>query len=263
MTEKKLDQHIEVEQLAEFAAGQVVGAKRESVRRHLDECALCQLELRRLERFATIDSDEELLAEADWSRAQFELSRGLQETILPEIAKQSRQSQQSRTDRTRARFRGSVRWLVPAAAMAAALIFLLMPRESGHGPQLPGQGYDPLRNGGTVAQPIVLESPAGELATWPKLFRWRSETSFDSYTLEIFTPDLKMVFRQEQIRQVTYAATDSLQALLAPDQTYLWSVQGFTGLEASAVSANNWFKILTDPEKRPEANSGDEKSIED
>ena len=70
MTDPRHGEHPDLERLAEFAAGRLHGEEAERIAGHLADCPFCSLERKRLDRFAAIEEDEELLAEADWPRAE-------------------------------------------------------------------------------------------------------------------------------------------------------------------------------------------------
>jgi hypothetical protein len=266
MGKRKRSEHPELEQLAEHAAGRLDAAEAEVVRRHLQDCPFCRLELKRLARFETIATDEELLVEAEWSRARFALARAYQEKLKPEleglgtpaaIPPPGGQVQPAdlehpadlghavdpKSPRGEPRRPATVlRWLAPVAAVAA-VVLLLVNIDLGPDRPLPADLQDLWRGEETVEQVIVPVSPVGELANWPEFFRWRSSEEFDAFALEIFTPDLHTVFQQAQILADSLAVADSLRTLLAPEQIYLWSVRGYVDVAPVTTSVSGWFEI--------------------
>ena len=77
----------------------------------------------------------------------------------------------------------------------------------------------------------------------PGEFSWSSEREFDSYILEVFSPDLDPIFRLADLRETSTVIPDSLLGLLQPGQTYLWNVQGRSGLADAELSLTAWFRI--------------------
>ncbi len=249
----KIGKHPTLAVLADYAAGSLTKEEAEPISRHLDQCVFCRLEAHRLARFTTIDTDDELLVEADWSRARFELGKAYRETIAPAIAavrRQQEDKQQARNDPPREDRKqqgwDQGRWLVPLAA-AAVLLLIFINLYRGPGLESPNAWQDPPQpyRGEQQGEPaIALESPVGDLPACPESFSWRTDETFDAYTLEIYTPNLEVVFRQDKITAARFAVTDALRQRLAPGQTYLWSIQGQRGLRHATISANGWFKIL-------------------
>jgi hypothetical protein len=240
MADDRRSNHPDLDQLAAFAAGELGAGEAEAVGRHLQDCVLCRLELRQMRRFESLEGDEKLQAEAEWSRARFALNRSYQDKIAPAVR---------RAETARPRHRGRIWWFVPAAA-AAVVALVLIGQDPGPGPLSDGQPAGPVRGGETggpaaLSQVLVPISPAGELEGVPERFTWRADREFDAFTLEIFTPNLQTLFRQEGIQGTEFIVTDSLRRRLAPGQTYLWGVQGHEGLNLTAVSKQGWFTFHT------------------
>jgi hypothetical protein len=261
------EKHPSLDTLVEFVDGLLTDTEAELIDRHLESCVACRLEARRLARFATIDNDTELLAAADWSRARFELNKMYQDKIKPAVELTSHQSE----DRTQEKLplhgwsgqsgpSGDVAqkqagwqrfvvnrgwWLAPVAA-AAVLVIVFLGQDKSTGPELQDPWSEPLRGEQIIEPAVVPISPLGEVSSCPQHFSWQVAEAFDTYTLEIFTPNLELVFRQANIPTARFTVTDALQQLLEPDQTYLWSVQGLHGLRTTSVSASGWFRILAE-----------------
>ncbi len=265
MAERDASKHPQWETLAAYAEGGVEPSQATTIEGHLAGCAQCRLEIKQLARFQNIDNDEALCEEADWPRARFALARRFREKITPAIADvdqppgsaagASAESTARSTDahageRTtepdaddgRPRGRFALRWLMPIAAAAVVTLVLLNTIPDSE-PLFVETTLDVVRGGESVAQTIVLESPVGKVDACPQHFRWSMADSCDSFTLEIFTPDLNVLFHQADIRDTTYAVSDSLRSLLAVDRSYLWSVEGYIGLTLSAGSTSGWFTI--------------------
>ena len=231
------NEHLDLESLERYLLGKLDEREVEAARRHLEKCALCDLELKRLQRFASIDSDDDLARSAEWIYARRKLENAFRDTIAPSAAGKARER--------RIRFsRASVaaRWLVPAAVIAAGLVMIahFSKREE-------FRGGEPVRRAMRGAPPvrygIELVEPAGEIHASPTVFRWKSERGDNQYTLEIFTPALARIYRAENIAGSTWTAPDTLGTILKPNIIYLWSVKGFKGLERAATSPNGWFRI--------------------
>jgi hypothetical protein len=232
------NEHPDIETLEKLLMGKLDEREFETVRRHLRTCALCGLELKRLQRFATIDSDEDLSRSAEWIYARRRLENAFAEKIAPAAPCDPH-----------ARARGffpwirAARWLVPAAVVAAGLIIVAtVARHETTTVRTPSRrvmrGAPPVRYG------IELVEPSGEVGAMPTVFRWKSERDDSRFTLEIFTPALANVYRAENIAGSSWNAPDTLAAILKPNITYLWSVKGIKGLERVDASPNGWFKIV-------------------
>jgi hypothetical protein len=244
----KKDDHPNLDTLVDLAEGVLTDVQAARVSQHLQQCVPCRLEARRLARFATIDTDEELLAEADWSRARFALGKAYREKIRPAISTAPEQTIENPEDRARGSRRHSILprgwWVAPIAA-AAVLVLVFLGQDRGLGPGSPDVGQEPFRGGQQLAQSITPVEPVGEVSACPQVFTWQTSEAFGTYTLEIFTPDLELVFRQENIATSSFTLTESLREKLAPGQIYLWSIKGHRGMQAAAVSANGWFRFQT------------------
>lgn len=249
MTEALHGNHPDLDRLAEHAAGRLPEAEAAAVAEHLRSCPLCALESKRLARFATIDADAELLAEADWPRAELLLQRAYAEKVRPALAGEGAgaggDAGAAGTRRRRAAPR--LRWLAAAAAAAAVVLLFVGEVERSPRPPLPADGPDLLRGGegGTpAAAGITLLAPLGELDAPPAAFAWRAERPCETYTLTVFTPELATLLKREGLTASRYALSDSLRGLLAANRVYVWSVQGETGLTVSAASPSGWFRIV-------------------
>jgi len=231
------DEHLELEVLEKYLLGKLEEREAETVRRHLEKCAPCGLELKRLQRFAAIDSDDDLARSAEWIYARRKLENAFSERIAPSAA--------GKAGARRIRFsRAShaARWLVPVAVMAACVVMIAYfskREESGVSEPVRRvmRGAPPVRYG------IEIEEPVGEIHAPPAVFKWKSERDDNHYTLEIFTPTLARVYRAENIAGSFWTAPDTLGTILRPNIIYLWSVKGFKGLERVAESPNGWFRI--------------------
>jgi len=110
-------------------------------------------------------------------------------------------------------------------------------------PRLDGAGI--IRGAGQETGPqIVLDAPSGELAALPLMFVWQTDQACETYTLEIFTADLKMVFSLTDIPAQSWTIAAELTVLLQPDTIYLWSVRGYRQLQVVAESGNSWFRFI-------------------
>jgi hypothetical protein len=264
MTEARGGEHPDLDRLAEFAAGLLPATETSAVDAHLEACPLCRLELKRLARFETIDGDEELLAEAEWPRAEFLLQKAFAEKVRPVLTGRDADSSAGPATgmapvrpisgaRSPSRRSGAprLRWLVPAAA-AAVLILLVANLDRGPHLSLSPEGPDLLRggdSGGTGAQRaarIELVEPLGEVSEAPRLFTWQADSTYDTFALTVFTSELATVFQQEHLAESHFGPPDSLRALLAPDRVYAWSVKAYAGLAPAVVSPSGWFRIVSE-----------------
>jgi hypothetical protein len=235
------DGHIDIETLDAYLLGKLGEAEAEAARRHLEGCVLCGLELKRLQRFAAVDSDEDLARSAEWIYARRKLENAYRDKIAPAAAEEPGE-RRSRIPRG-ARALG---WLIPAAVMAAGLVIIGIFSKQGESP-VSESARRVMRGAPPVRYEIELVEPAGEIAAAPAAFRWRSERGDDRYTLEIFTPTLSRIYQASNVTGTSWIAPDSLRAAIKPNIVYLWSVRGYRGLERASVSPNGWFKIARKP----------------
>jgi hypothetical protein len=233
--------HIDLEALEKYLLGKLEEREAETVRRHLEKCPLCDLELKRLQRFAGVDSDDDLARSAEWIYARRKLENAFKEKIAPSGA--------CKPDVRRIRFpRAShaARWLIPVAALAAGIVMIAyfsMRRES----RPPEPARRVMRGTPTVRYAIELIEPAGDIHGSPTAFKWKSERDDTQYTLEIFTPTLSRIYQAENIAGSSWTVPDSLGKILKPNIIYLWTVKGFKGLERVDESPNGWFRIARGP----------------
>jgi hypothetical protein len=230
--------HIDLDTLDKYLQGTLAWEEAEAVRRHLETCPSCGLELKRLRRFEAIDSDEGLARKGEWLYARTKLEKALRESIVPAAAAPS-----ARVIRFRRAVR-TARWLVPAAAAAAVVIMIAHYAANDRaGSPVPESKRSVMRGAPPVAYHIELKEPLGEIETAPAIFMWKSERKDDYFTLEIFTPKLDRIALQRDIRESSWAMPDSLRSTLKPGVVYLWCVRGYRGLERATASPNGWFKI--------------------
>jgi len=236
MPEEKAGRHIEPEALADFLEGKLPEEESRLVREHLDRCALCRLELRKLERFRSIDADEDLARQAEWPYARTKLDSAARHRIIPEvIGRRGTAARKSRAAK-------AARWLLPFAAAAAFIVLVI--RLAGQGePEAPALEKGPMR-GAAVEYEIALEKPVGEIDSLPGVFAWHSTRSDDYFTLEILTSRLRPVYHSPRIAGSAWKTPDSLKTGLNTDIIYLWSVKGYKGVERVISSPNGWFKII-------------------
>ena len=240
MADQRQDRHVDLDTLADFIADELAPTQRDAVQQHLALCPFCSLEVKRLARFAVMDQDEDLLAEAHWDEARFALERSYRDQVKSFVQGQAEAAAEASAATSH------LRWLVPVAAAAVLAVALL----SG-GPKLltseDGRSGDAetqiLRGGAAQANVIVPRSPVGEVDEPPALFWWDTQRAFDSYTLEVATVNLDNVFRQTGIVNTHFALSDSLRALLLPGRGYLWNVKGHDGLTAAVISETFWFEV--------------------
>ncbi len=230
------EKHIDLEILDKYLEGKLARNEAEAVRRHLDSCPLCGLELKRLRRFETIDSDEDLARKGEWLYARTKLEKALGERIVPAAT-----GPRARIVRFRRAARAA-RWLVPAAA-AAAVVLVIAHFAANEKFGAPAPGTSIMRGISPVAYGIELMEPVGEIAAFPSIFKWKSDRMYDRFTLEIFTSKLERVALERNIKESFWKTPDSLRTALKPGVVYLWNVRGYRGLESASASPNGWFKF--------------------
>jgi hypothetical protein len=237
MPEGTAGRHIDHEKLADFLEGKLPEEEARRVKEHLDRCALCRVELKRLERFRSIDADEDLARQAEWPYARTKLDSGVRHRVIPEII--GTRGGAAR----RLRVARAVRWLVPLAA--AAILVVVIVRLAGQGePAAPGREKGPMRGAPAAQYGITLEKPLGELDSLPGVFVWHSPRNDDYFSLEILDSRLRSVYRADRIAGSPWKAPDSLRTALRTDVIYLWGVKGYKGVERVISSPNGWFKII-------------------
>jgi hypothetical protein len=234
--------HPSWEELAAYAEGGLDAAERAALARHLEDCAECDLEVKRMTRFATIDTDEELLAEADWAAARPRLDAAWRDGIGPAL-REAADPIPSLTKRLETR-RLRLAWIVPVAAAAALILFAILRPGGGLDPLQDPRLGDPLRGAAADTSLIAPLAPSGELEALPEQFTWSSAEDFDGYALELFTAELEILMRVEKIAASSFGAPDSLRRLLHEDRIYLWTVEAYRGLDRVAVSETAWFRVL-------------------
>ena len=235
MAGKESNRHVPIETLAAYLEGKLSERDADGVRSHLVRCVRCDLELRKLERFSSVESDEELARSAEWIYARGKLERVYQERVAPAVVKGEPVHPASRF------LRGRTMWLLPAAVAAASIVIVAQfaaRRELE--PVVPAR--EVMRGAPAAVYEIALTAPYGDISGFPAEFSWEPSRANDSYTLEIFAPSLERVYAADGIAAPPFAAPDSLRKLLRPNVIYLWSVKGREGLGRAALSPNGWFR---------------------
>ena len=237
MFEQERGKHPDLDRLVDLDEGLPDGGlpadEIERIRNHLHGCPSCRLELKRLRQFNHDDQDPDAVADADWGRAELALQRAFEEKVRPVI--QAEQSGGS-----------GRRWWVGVGSVAAAAVLAVLVLNFGGEPFRDSGRLDegPIRGGESAKSMIILEEPAEDMDHPPLEFVWCSEREFDSYILEVFSPDLEPVFRMTDLLETRVDIPDSLLLLLHPGETYLWSVQGRSGLADADLSLTAWFRIV-------------------
>jgi len=236
MSEDTARNHPGLETLAELAEGRLDTDDTEAIRAHVDGCSECRLEIKQLQRFERIDTDEELISDSRWQSAQSRLEENFRHNILPGL--DLKEAAPEKTERAPFWSRWRWQWMAPAMATAAVVFLIFAVIDRG-----PSEDPGPMRGPGVDTAAILIEQPSGDITEAPDLFSWKSSVESDFYTLEIFTADLKKIYTQNEIPESRWVATDSLKTLLVDNTIFLWNVIGHKGLEPETVSPNGWFKI--------------------
>ncbi|MBN1886326.1 MAG: zf-HC2 domain-containing protein [Candidatus Krumholzibacteriota bacterium] len=223
--------HPGLDALADLLDGGLGAEERASVETHVESCAICRLELAGLRRFRSIDGDGELLEEANWPAAERALADAFRERIFPAVPGRAREP----------RILRFTRLLAPLAA-AAAILLVFAGIETTRIAVFEGPSRGPMR-GTAGSRSIALLAPSGDVGAPPDSFSWAPSTGADRYELDIFGTDLRLVFHAGDLAGPAFALPDSVAALFAPGEIYLWSVKAYTGLERSAASPNGWFRV--------------------
>lgn len=243
MADKSGGKHPDLDRLLDLEAGRIEQASEaERVAAHLADCPLCRLELTRLRDFEHADRDSRALAGTGWDRAELALQRRFEQEIRPSRGGSAPETVEPAPRRPAGRT-AQRRWLTFAPLAAAAVLAVLFFSFDRIPQPGIGTGGDTLRGGEPTRPRIELVAPLEQLDEAPAEFAWRSGEEFDSYVLEVFSPDLESVFRIPDLREESAALPDSLGALLEPGFTYLWNVQGRSGLADGELSLTAWFRV--------------------
>jgi len=240
VTKRESESHPDLDLLAESVAGALVGPEAAGVEDHLASCLRCRIEAGRLRRFAEIERDDELSAEAEWPRARTALELAFRRRIAPAARPAWRAARARRALAQRSRWTSW--WRIPAAAAAVVALAVVTIDRVGNTDRGDRSG-GPMRGESPAAQPIAAEAPAGRLTAPPREFAWRAAEEFDAFVLEIFSPELDLVFSRSGITGTRYAVTDTILAALEPGRTYVWSVRGVRAFGSGAVSEPAWFSV--------------------
>jgi hypothetical protein len=239
MSDETTRNHPGIEALAGLSDGRLENNEAEIIRTHVDGCSDCRLEIKRLQRFEGIETDQELATEARWQSAKSRLEDKFHKNILPELG--IKEATREQAPKQPFWYRWRLQWLVPAAATAAAVLFIFSVVDRD-----PSVDPGPMRGPGIESAVILIDQPSGDLTEAPKVFSWKTTAECEFYSIEIFTADLKKIYTEGEIPETRWVATDSLKTLLATNTIYLWNVVGHKGLEPETVSPNGWFKITPD-----------------
>lgn len=234
MTEHEHQAHPSPERLAAWREGRLPAREAEDVARHHGECPLCRLETRRQDRFANIDADGELAADAQWQQAEAQLQQAFATRVRPALPGRRGWSHRSRRA-----------WYVPAAAAAAVLLLFLA--RAPHEPSAPWPTADrDAVRGDDPAPAITLVSPMGDVPSAPTAFRWREAGGPGTFTVTVFTPSLETMARFTTAEPDSAAVPDTLRARLEPGVAYLWSVEVRREMAVGPTSGSGWFRIAPD-----------------
>lgn len=228
--DRKTGEHPDLAELLARAGGLLDAETAVRVDAHLETCAECRLEVRRLARFEALDTDDEAAVAGDWNQAAPRLDAAWRDTIRPALPTARRPR------------RRLPRWLGPVAAAAAVACVAFLVGVPGLRDQHPGSP-DTMR-GGPAAVAITATAPVDDVAEIPAFFAWDTERDFDTYVLEVFTEDLGTVLCLDGLASTRVELPDSLRAAFTPGTTYFWHVEGHEGLTATAASASVSFRVV-------------------
>lgn len=226
--------HVELNELDAYISGRLEPGAAAAIKRHLDECPLCRVEVMQIGRFEDIGSDDELAGEADWPAARFKMERAFKDRVLPNIAAEPAAESEAKPPFLMSR------WLAPLTA-AAAVILIFVYIERLHTPQ---HDFGPMRGVPGAEYEVILDSPVGNIADYPEKFDWHSEVASDYYKIEIFTSDLEQVYVIENLEESDWTMPDSIRTRFERGTFYLWNVKGYRGLKREIASPNAWFRIM-------------------
>ncbi len=237
MSERGIEnRHLDLQALERYLEGTMEEWELARAERHLEGCPICRIELGYLKRFRSIDEDEELLSEARWEYAEKRL-----EQWRSEFVKKARAGREETGGRREGGFLFIFRWSAPVVA-AAVLILMFIGVEQAPVRKLSEEGAV-MRGGPGRIRSIELIEPYGKLSRLPEKFVWRQVMDVNHYDLEIFSSQLRTIFKAEGIADTSVTVTDSLRALIEPGTVYLWKVTGYKGNEPSVKSGSAWFEI--------------------
>jgi len=207
-----------IEQLSRLCDADHAGAAEARAAEHVAGCLRCRTELSLLKHFESGALRPEEVEDASWIEAR--LARDVPRMIAGEVLP-ARSARRSAPDRWR-RF-VSLRTVCGSLAAAAAAVLVAV---NVGGRDAPPPALAP----GSAAGPevfrseeIILESPAGDLATAPKQLRWFVAPGAHSYSVELMEVDRTMVFSAES-KEPRLALPPSVRARMIPGKPFLWHV---------------------------------------
>ncbi len=244
MDNRKDMNHPDIETLAGYDSGLIDGDENERIKVHLEGCALCRLEIKKMKRFSVIDSDAYLQDEAEWDRAGAEMEKFFRDRVLPGAVSGSGLKAAGKIKEHLSGKRWYLGWMVPVAAAAAVLVLIFAVVGRRPGTVEPDPSHGPLRGDIVEERKVELKAPAGDVDSVPELFEWSVKEDFEYYTLEIFKADLTEVFMQQKISNTSFAVPDSVGSLFDAGEMYFWNIRAYMGVKRAAVSSNGWFRIV-------------------
>ncbi|HYV66149.1 MAG TPA: hypothetical protein VE964_07890, partial [Myxococcales bacterium] len=198
-----------IEQLSRLCDADHAGAAEARAAEHVAGCLRCQTELSLLKHFESgaLRPDEE--EDARWIEARLarDLPRVIAGEVLPARSVRSTPS---------AGWRRFVTLRTVAGSLAAAAAVLLAVNVAGRDASPPALA--PGANAGPEiyrSEEVILESPAGDLATAPKQLRWYAAPGAHSYAVEVLEVDHTMVFSADS-REPKLALPSSVRARMVP-----------------------------------------------
>jgi hypothetical protein len=207
-----------IEQLSRLCDADHAGAAEARAAEHVAGCLRCRTELSLLKLFESgaLHPGEE--DDASWIEAR--LARDLPRMVAGE-APPPRSAPPSGPAGWR-RF-VSLRTVAVSLAAAAAAVLLAV---NVSGPDASPPALAPGAAAGPEvfrSEEVILESPAGDLATAPKQLRWFAAPGANSYAVELMEVDRTMVFSAES-KEPRLALPPSVRARMVPGKPFLWHV---------------------------------------
>ena len=193
-----------MEQLEMLIEGQLQGEAAAAVRRHVESCVVCELEMALLEEFRRGEARPDEIAKLEW------IERRMRNPALE-------------TQR-----RWWTRWfslpVAPRWAMAAAVVLLIV----AGGLQLrrwAGPTNLPDQQGGGVwrSGSIAINEPIGDIAQPASRFSWNAVEGAFAYTVTVTEVDGAGVWKAES-RETRLTAPPGVSPLMQPRKTLVWRV---------------------------------------
>ena len=216
---------------------------------HVSQCSRCQTDLALLRSFESNDPLPDEGAAVAWIGARME--RRLDQIKHPNRSRGEEGSANANSWLQKLFGGGSMRWLVPAAAMlvvaAAAAVWFHRPQEpefradSGSGPVV------------YRSQEVEAAGPSGEVAETPKTLQWKAFPGAAEYKVSIMEVDETPLWAGDT-HDLVLTIPDGVRAKMLPGKPVLWRVTALDG--QARTLATSQVQRFSVQRKSPGSNGG-------